>query len=75
MNKKKIDSKHELLRKTILKQLIVCGYSKQELALKLNISISSLYNKLKNPDTFTLKEIKTIYHFLKLSESEFMEVI
>ena len=48
--------------------LIRRGYSKDDLALQLNISRASLYNKMKDIDKFTFKEITTLFSLLKLDD-------
>lgn len=35
-----------------------CGYGNEKLAKKMNISVSTLVRKKKNPDSFTLGEIR-----------------
>lgn len=48
--------------------LIRRGYSKVDLALQLNISLASLYNKMKDIDKFTFKEITILFSLLKLDD-------
>ena len=48
--------------------LIRSGYSKEDLALQLNICPSSLYNKMKDIDKFTFKEITILFSLLKLDD-------
>ena len=48
--------------------LIRRGYSKEDLALQLNICPSSLYNKMKDIDKFTFKEITILFSLLKLDD-------
>lgn len=67
--------KNDLLCKYIEKQLIMCGYNKQQLAVMLHISLASIYNKLKNPDKLTRKEMQIIFYKLKFTSEEILQVI
>ena len=44
------------------------GYSKEQLATKLDISLASLYNKMKDIDKFTFREITILFAVLKLDD-------
>ena len=57
------DEKNEELRCLIAYYLERSGYTKKELALKLGISSATLYNKLKNPDSFTLGEVRKLFQW------------
>lgn len=48
--------------------LIRSGYSKEDLALQLNICPASLYNKMKDIDKFTFREITILFSLLKLDD-------
>lgn len=50
--------------------LTKAGYSKIELATKLHISKSSLYQKLSNPDCFTVKEIRMMRSVLGIPDTD-----
>lgn len=56
-------------------KLIRLGYNKEELALMLHMSLASLYNKLKEPDKFTYKELQFLRYKLEFSNEEFLQVI
>ena len=56
------------LKALIAGYLIRSGYSKEDLALQLNISLASLYNKMKDIDKFTFKEITILFSLLKLDD-------
>ena len=46
------------------------GIRKEEVAVWLQISVSTLYNRLSHPEKFTLAEINTIEKKLKLKPEE-----
>lgn len=56
------------LKALIAGYLIRSGYTKEDLALKLGISLASLYNKMKDIDKFTFKEITILFSLLKLDD-------
>ena len=56
------------LKALIAGYLIRSGYTKEDLAIKLGISLASLYNKMKDIDKFTFKEITTLFSLLKLDD-------
>ena len=56
------------IRALIAGYLIRSGYTKEDLAIKLGISLASLYNKMKDIDKFTFKEITTLFSLLKLDD-------
>lgn len=58
------DEKNKELKSLIAYYLTKSGYSKKELAIKLGISVASLYNKLKNPDSFTFGEIRLLFEWM-----------
>lgn len=62
--------KHEWFVKRISIKMIEWNYDKKELAVLLHISLSSFYNRLNNPDTFTYKEIQSIFYYLKFTPEE-----
>lgn len=68
------NSKNEF--KAILNYYIVkAGYSKSELAIKIHISKASLYAKIKSPDKFTIREIKSIKNVLGIPEKDLMCIL
>ena len=62
------DEKTKELNALIAGYLIRNGYSKEDLALQLNICLASLYNKMKDIDKFTFKEITILFSLLKLDD-------
>ena len=62
------DEKTKELKALIAGYLIRSGYTKEDLAIKLGISLASLYNKMKDIDKFTFKEITILFSLLKLDD-------
>ena len=62
------EEKTKEIRALIAGYLIRSGYTKEDLAIKLGISLASLYNKMKDIDKFTFKEITTLFSLLKLDD-------
>lgn len=55
---------------TIAQKLILCGINKPELAKKMQMSRSTLYEKLRDPDRFTIGEVKRMAKALNFSDDE-----
>lgn len=70
----KIDKK-TAFKAIVAKNLIECGLTKSDLALKLFMSKASIYNKLNDPDSFTFKELKLLFQVLKFTQDEILRVI
>ena len=51
------------------------GYTKEQLAAKLGMSLASLYNKVKDVDKFTYKELRLLCNVLKLSDETKLALI
>jgi DNA-binding NtrC family response regulator len=75
MSKIERKTKNDLFCKYINKQLIMCEYDKKQLAVFLSMSLATVYNKLKDPDTFTRKEIQVIFRKLEFSPDEMLAVM
>ena len=56
----------------ILYHMNLRGIRKEEVAVWLQISVSTLYNRLSHPEKFTLAEINIIEKKLKLKPEEFI---
>ena len=67
-SKRMKDEKTKELNALIAGYLIRNGYKKEDLALQLGIALSSFYNKTKDIDKFTFKEITTLFSLLKLDD-------
>ena len=68
MSKAERERKNKELQVLVSGYLIRSGYSKEDLALQLNICPASLYNKMKDIDKFTFKEITILFSLLKLDD-------
>ena len=60
--------KTKLLNAHIEYYLIMSGYSKEEVAIKLGISLASFYNKVKDINKFSYPEIVKLFSLLKLDD-------
>jgi hypothetical protein len=58
------------IKKIINNKLIDYGLTKMDLAIQMMISPASLYNKISNPDSFKLKELKLMADVLHFTSSE-----
>lgn len=72
---KKREKKNKEIKGQISYYLEVEGYTKKDLALQLGICVATLYNKLKNPDTFTLEEVRNLKIILNLTDSQLLAII
>ena len=55
--------------------LVMKGYTKQELASMMGMCVATLYNKLKDPNTFTLREVRELKLILELNDSQILAII
>lgn len=60
--------KTRLLKAKIEFYLAINGYSKEQFALKMGISLASYYNKMKDIDLFTYREIVNLFSIIKLDD-------
>lgn len=51
------------------------GYSMRDLATKLGMCLSSLYNKLNEPNRFTFGEIRMLIQIMNLDANKILEVV
>ena len=65
-----IKEKKILLKSIIRTKMELCGYAKEELAIFLFMSRSTFYNRIKDPDSFTVKEIQLLIKTLKFNQDE-----
>jgi len=70
-----IDRKNESLVKAIKVFQIEANYSKDDLAQCLGIHTNTLRNKLRDPDTFTYLELKTLFKTMKMPEAQKAELM
>ena len=57
--------KTKLLKANIEYYLVMSGYSKEQLATKLGISLASYYNKVKDINKFSYPEMVKLFSILK----------
>lgn len=51
----------------IIKNMTLYGYKREEVAVMLHISLSTMGRRLREPATFTLEEIRTLKEKLNIS--------
>lgn len=51
------------------------NYTKQDLASMMGMCVATLYNKLRDPNTFTLREVRDLRIILGLSEEQMLAII
>lgn len=64
------EKKNELLVRKIRGFLGESGYTKPELAACLGFSYTTLLNKMREPDTFTYRELRELFRLMKLPEEQ-----
>ena len=67
--------KTRLLNAEISFYLAITGYSKEQLSLKIGISLASYYNKMKDIDTFTYRELVNLFKVLKLDDETRLKLL
>lgn len=67
--------KTKLLNANIEYYLVMSGYSKEQLATKLGISLASYYNKVKDINKFSYSEIVKLFSILKLDDETKLELM
>lgn len=55
--------------------LSMVGGNKDDLAFKMDMSRSSLYDKLKDPDKFTLGEFKMLAKIIRMTPEQMIQLI
>lgn len=51
------------------------GYNKKYLAIKIGMCPAGFYNKLNNPEKFTLKEFNSLCRIMGLTDQKKMEIM
>jgi hypothetical protein len=72
---RKPDNRTVLLQALVAYKLKIYGYTKEELAVKLSMCPASLYNKLNKPDSFTVKELRTLFDTFSFTQEEKLNII
>ena len=73
--KKRKEELTKIIKIEIERYVIWTGHTKAELATKLGMSQASLYNKVKNVDNFTYKDIRRLCNVLKLNDETKLALI
>ncbi len=63
------------IRAEIMYFLEYKGYTKEQFALKMGMSLASLYNKMNDADKFTYPEIRRLCDILDLSSEKRLALI
>jgi|GEM_PF-1674278 len=58
------------LQATIDRHLRLRGITKKELAVRLHMGLPTLFNKIREPEKFTLGELRRLGRELKIEEGE-----
>lgn len=69
------EEKNRHVRACIAKNMELYGLKDEDVAIKLHVTKRTFQNKRKRPETFTLKEMRTLITILKLSESDRLQLI
>lgn len=67
--------KNRTVRGLILKNMEVCNIKEEELACKAMFTSRTLRNKMKRPETFTLRELRAICKALNFTTDEKAQVL
>lgn len=73
--KKEKESKTRLINAEIEYFLNLKGYKKSQLAVKMGMSLASLYAKIKDIDKFTYPEIRQLCRILELDDETRLKLI
>ena len=73
--KKRKEELTKIIKIEIERYVIWTGHTKAELATKSGMSQASLYNKVKNVDNFTYKDIRRLCNVLKLNDETKLALI
>ena len=73
--KQKKEQRTRMINAEIEYFLVWKGYSKEQLAVKMGMSLASLYNKTKDIDKFTYPEFRKLCSILGLSDEKKLALI
>lgn len=73
--KKEKESRTRLINAEIEYFLNLNGYKKSQLAVKMGMSLASLYAKIKDIDKFTYPEIRQLCRILELDDETRLKLI
>jgi hypothetical protein len=58
------------IKAELTKKLVLHGYTKEDLAIKLSVSDTTLYARFKNPNSFRKGELSTLFEVLHFTQKE-----
>ena len=73
--KQKKEQRTRMINAEIEYYLVWEGYTKEQLAIKMGMSLASLYNKIKDIDKFTYPEFRRLCSILGLSDEKKLALI
>ena len=73
--KKEKEKKTKIINAEIEYFFVWKGYTKEQLAVKMGMSLASLYNKIKDIDKFTYPEFRRLCSILGLSDEKKLALI
>ena len=62
-------------RRLVNDGLYECRWTKEEIAIKLNMCPATFYNKLKAPENFRVGELRKLENFLQLDHEKIDKII
>lgn len=74
LQERRNENRNKMFNGIIAKNIETSGISKSQLAVRMNMSRSSLYLKLKDPNKFTLGELRSICDILKIAQNDKAEL-
>lgn len=75
LKRNEIDLQNAEFVATIAKYLSFYGLDKRELGLKIGLSQTSVYNKIREPQKFTLEETRKIFKVLHFTNEEILKCL
>ncbi len=69
------EKQNRVVRSIIAKNMELYGITEEELAIKCRFTTQTLRNKKKRPETFTLKELRTLCRTLHVSNEDKMLIL
>jgi transposase len=69
------DRRNEMFRATVAKYLVLTGYDKSALAVRMRVCPATLYNRLNKPGSLTLDDLRRMMAALGIPAEEAMGFI
>ena len=73
--KQKKEKLAKIIKVEIERYIIWTGHTKAELAIKMGMSLASLYNKVNDVDKFTYKELRRLCNILEMTDETKLALI